>query len=63
MLIAGTHANCELALSAADERRDGGGQSVGGRKRKKVREKSVEGEWKSMEMNCKKKLKKQKKEN
>jgi len=42
VLIAGTHANCELALSAADERRDGGGQSVGGRKRKKERENSVE---------------------
>lgn len=38
VLIAGTHANCELALSAADERRDGGGQSVGGRKKESERE-------------------------
>lgn len=64
VLIAGTHANCELALSAAYERRDGGGQSVGGRKRKKGRERELSwGEWKSMEMSCKKKLKKRKREN
>lgn len=45
--------------SAADERRDGGGQSVGGRKR----EKSVEGEWKRIEMELQNGIEKRKGEN
>lgn len=45
--------------SAAEERRDGGGQSVGGRKR----EKSVEGEWKSIEMELQNGIEKRKGEN